>query len=469
MPVILTEDTNWTEVEVTDYDTGHIHEILEHILTVPNGEEEGIPPFFQSGYPFFMRGLTPYVVNELFRHGIHAEWRTRPRQLYNYDPRTVEFNRPLQDWVVDEMLKHRYGVIDIATRFGKSFVYLQWYYRAGRPRTIIFAPTADIAKQMRDDFRKVTGEPIGMVAKSVQKDLQWENLTICIENSLFQSRSDAVLKPEVIPYLQAAEARIRDECHKAGNRQWVVYREMENCIYSWGSSATPLVSIDYKDWSLIGWHGPKRVEITAQCAAQYGIISKVNAVWVPFHHYGEIMSDDFSEQYSASVVKNIERNQMIAWIARELNKRGKQGLIFVNYAEQGQRVAVNIPGSMVVASKLISQKQANEIKTWFNAGETQTVCCTKKWREGVTFKCDFAINAEAMQADHVTVQKLGRGLIPKEDGTPFLWIDINDFGVKMLRRWADKRRDCLDGEGWGQTTFMDLGAFQQALHSGQLI
>ncbi len=468
MPVTLVEDTNWTEVHVSSYDVGMIHAILTQILSVPpvNGEE--FPAFFESGHPYFLRGLTPFVVQELFRYGVHTEWVQRERQLNDYSPCTIEFGRPMQDWVVDEMLKHRYGVIDIATRFGKSFVYLQWYFRAGRPRTLIFAPTADIAKQMRDDFRTVTSEPIGMVAATVQKEHEWRNLTICIENSLFTGKAGGELKPEVIPYLAACEARIRDECHKAGTRQSVIYQYMTNCIYSWGSSATPLVGHNYKDWGLIGWHGPKRVEITAACAAAYGIIAKVNAIWLPFHHYGEIISDDFDEKYKAAVVQNHERNLMIAWLARELSATGKTGLIFVNYAEQGQRIAADIPGAYVVASKLISQKEADLIKKLFNSGDIKVVCCTKKWREGVTFKCDFAINAEAMKADHVTVQKLGRGLIPKEDGRPFLWVDIDDYGVKMLRRWADKRRDCLESEGWAQTTFMDDRGFSAALRSGQL-
>jgi superfamily II DNA or RNA helicase len=468
MPVTLVEDTNWTEVYVTDYPVSNIHAILESILSVPPVQDEEFPAFFQPGYPFFMRGLTPYVVQELFRYGIHTEWHQRPRALNNYSPCPVEFGRPLQNWVVDEMLKHRYGVIDIATRFGKSFVYLQWYFRAGRPRTLIFAPTADIAGQMREDFRKVTGEPIGMVAATVQKEPDWQNLTICIENSLFDGKSGGQIKPEFLPYLAACEGRIRDECHKAGNMQANAYMAMPNCIYSWGSSATPLVGHDYKDYGLIGWHGPKRVEITAACAAAYGLLAPVNAVWLPFRHDGEILSEDYDEKYKSSVVQNFRRNQMIAWMARELSEQGKTGLIFVNYSEQGQRIANDIPGSMVVASVLISQPEADLIKRQFNSGEIKVVCCTKKWREGVTFNCDFAINAEAMQADHVTVQKLGRGLMPRTDGRPFLWVDIDDYGVKMLRRWADKRRDCLDNEGWSQTNFMDPRAFQRALRSGEL-
>lgn len=467
MPVMLVEDTNWTEVHVTGYDVSLIHDIIERILTVAPDQDGEYPPFFQPGYPYFLRGLTPFVVQELFRYGVHTEWHQRPRQQNNYSPREVTFGRPLQDWVVDEMLKHRYGVIDIATRFGKSFVYLQWYFRAGRPRTLVFAPTADIAGQMREDWRTVTDEPIGVVAATVQKEHDWQNITICIENSLCEGKGGGV-KPEVIPYLAACEARIRDECHKAGDRQMLIYQYMPNCIWSWGSSATPLVGKEYKDYALIGWHGPKRVEVTAAAAAAHGIIAPVNAVWLPFFHHGELPTENFDDKYKSSIVQNRERNLMIAWLARQLTETGKQGLIFVNYSEQGQRIANDIPGCYVVASKLISQSEADHIKKLFNAGEISCVCCTKKWREGVTFQCDFAINAEAMQADHVTVQKLGRGLIPKADGRPFLWVDIDDFGVKMLRRWADKRRDCLDNEGWAQTTFMDDRGFSQALRSGQL-
>lgn len=464
MPVILEENTNFTNVYVTDQSSAGIHKLLENILTVRT--EEGEQAFYQPGYPFFLRGLTSFVAEQLHKHGVQVEWRALPRVLRSYEPAPADFGRHLQPWVVEQMLQHRYGILALATRFGKSYIYAQWWLRAGRPMTVIFVPTEAIARQMRDELASVLNEPVGIIGASVQKIPDWQRLTVCIENSLFDAAG--ALRPEHLPYLLACEARIRDECHKIGNRMIAVYMAMENCIFSWGGSATPLTDNALHNWMMIGWHGPLRVQIPANLAAQYGIVAPAQIAWVRYNHPKVIEDRSFDKVYHAQIVANNQRNELIAAIARELTSKGKQGLIFVNHAEHTQRLAFSIPNSMVVASSLVTPREAEIIKQQFNAGEVSCVVTTKKWREGVTFKCDFAINAEAMKADHVTVQKLGRGLIPKDSGKPLLWIDISDFGYHTFVKQAQARSECYDNEGWPQSYYANFAGFQQALWSGQV-
>lgn len=465
MPVILEEDTNFTNVYVTgDTGTG-VHKLLEHLLTVRD-EEGNDHKFYEPGYPYFLRGLTPYVSEQLHQRGVPVQWQAKPRALREPMPSEATFGRHLQPWVVDQMLPHKYGTLSLATRFGKSYIYAAWWLRAGRPMTVIFVPTEAIARQMREELAAVLKEPVGIIGASVQKIPDWQRLTVCIENSLFDQ--GGILRPEHLPYLAACEARIRDECHKIGNRMIAVYMAMPNCIYSWGGSATPLTDNPLHNWMMIGWHGPLRVQIPALLASQYGIIAPAQIAWIRYTHPKVLEQRSFDKMYVELIVSNHERNLLIGSIARELIERGKTGIIFVNHAAHTQFIASQIPKAMSVASSLVTPTEAEDIKRWFNAGEISCVVTTKKWREGVTFKCDFAINAEAMKADHVSIQKLGRGLIPKENGKPLLWIDIDDYGYHTFRNQARERAECYDSEGWPQQFFANINGFKQALWGGQL-
>ena len=276
MTVVLEENTIFTNVYLTDNSGAGVHRLLADILLLRT--PEGDHAFYEPGHPFFLRGFTQFVAEKLHRHGVAIQWRAHPRMLRAYDPRPAEFGRHLQPWVVEQMLPHRYGILALATRFGKSYIYAQWYLRAGRPMTVIFVPTEAIAKQMRDELAATLSEPVGIIGASVQKIPDWQNLTVCIENSLFDKQG--VLRPEHMPYLVAVEARIRDECHKIGNRMIAAYMAMENCIYSWGGSATPLTDDALHNWLMIGWHGPLRVQIPAHLASQYGIVAPAQIAWV---------------------------------------------------------------------------------------------------------------------------------------------------------------------------------------------
>jgi superfamily II DNA or RNA helicase len=459
MNVWLTERSNWTYVQSDN--ANWAWRWLNEALTVPTEADDPAMTCFDWEAGRFPRGFTPRIVHQLYQQGVQVHWGRDEMQLRNPDfrPPAGEL-RHFQSWAVEEMAKHEYGILDIATRFGKSYVYAGWYARMGRPMTLIIVPRAAIAQQMQEELSEWLGEPVGLVAGSVNPTPEWQNITVAIEQSLCDP--GGFVRREHIPYLQAVEARIRDECHILGELMVPLIQAMPWCKYAWAASATPFTEKPKQNYLMIGWHGDTRVRISSRFLADHGILAQVEAFFHRLHHPADLRTTDWDEIYKSQVVNNTDRNDLIAKIARYEMERGRNGLIFINHVKHGKNILEHVPGAVLVSSKELTQKQCNQIKADFNAGLAQCVIVTKKWREGVTLHADFAINAEGSKADHVTVQKLGRGLLPKESGAPLRWHDIDDSGIGSLNRHSRMRRDSLLREEWPVVRFPDFEAFVRA-------
>ncbi len=161
-------------------------------------------------------------------------------------------------------------------------------------------------------------------------------------------------------------------------------------------------------------------------------------------------------KYHNCIVVNERRNALVSDIARLEMQKGNTGIIFIEHVAQAERIQANIPGALIVASKLVSHKQAEEIKAAFNSGQVRCVICTKKWREGVTVNCDFGINAGGLRAEHIVVQKLGRGLLPKQDGAHFRWYDFYDQGEPTIFNQAQERMRAIDNQEWERSFYFTI-------------
>lgn len=426
-----------------------LYRLLTPYIPPDQMDEDFIPPgsSFEKSSGTFPRGFTAFVAYQMSSLGFRVH-QTRPQQPVrapDYRPPVGEL-RHLQAWAVDEMLKHDYGVLDIATRFGKSYTYAGWYARMGRPMTLILVPRAAIAQQMRDELEAWLGEPVGLIAGSVNPIPQWQNLTVAIELSLLEN--NGLIRQEHLPYLHCIEARIKDEAHIYSRAHGALVRAMPWCRWAWAGSATPFVNDPLKNWDLQAWYGDSRIRVSSKMLADRGILAPVEAHFHVCEHEPWAGGDNWDPLYKSEVVNHTARNSLIAEIARHELARGRTGVIFVNHVKQAKNLLPNIPGAKIVASKLLTRGQSENIKREFNSGETACVMVTKMWREGVTLYADFGINAEGGKADHVLVQKLGRGLLPKVSGAAFRWHDIWDRGQGTLHQHTRARVDSLTREEW---------------------
>jgi len=434
-------------VSASIYDRSSISLAAKQAVTAWNNEGRAFD-YFDSMNMTLLRGHTPRVVRALEAHGYSVSWEmTTPAQEKFIFGDPVGELRNLQEWGVGEMLKHYYGIISFGCRFGKSYTYAGWWCARGRPRTIIFAHTEKICSQMHEELSEWLGEPVGVVARTTGIKDNWQRLTIACDKSFFDKERQ--LLPDHKPYLLNTEAIIRDECHQFGELGGLIYDHCPNLIYSWGGSATPFKKQPEKDLLIEGYCGPLRAEAPAKILADHGIVAMLVCRWKRIYHR-PIIWDTWNVLRDNAIVHNFERNNEIAKICHHHRDQGLRGIVFVDRVPHGQNLEALLPGSVFVSSTTMSKAQRDDSLKKFNRGELHTVVTTKVWREGVTFYADYAINAEGGRADHVNIQKAGRPLMPRTDGTAVAWYDFIDHGIDKLYDHSVDRYDCMTNEGWEQ-------------------
>lgn len=364
----------------------------------------------------------------------------------NFEPNNNLKLVRLQPWALDVMAQHVRGVIQLPTRFGKSYLYAGWWLRMGRPKTVIFAPTSQICLQMSTELGAALGEPVGTVAESSGIVTNWQQLTIVSDKSLFDAKRG--LRREHESQLASVQAVIHDEAHKFSDLRELSHRFMSSLYWCFASSATPYTGDEYHDAILEGYTGPDILKAKAKDLAAYGYVASLTCRWIRLNKHVKGI-DDWQENYTRNVVENEERNRIIASICRQHTiNDGLRGIVFVDRVAHGEELLKLLPEARFVSSSVITNKESQAVLKQFNSGEIQLVIATKKWREGVTMYADFVVNAEAGKADHVTIQKAGRALMPRPDGSEVAWYDFLDEGEGRLNNQALSRLECMKTEGW---------------------
>lgn len=405
------------------------------------------------------RGLKDSLLDRLRQRGLGVRWHPDSRWPEHYDPTgwseiEAKLLNDSQRWAAQGMWQARDGIAHLPTRFGKSYCTAASWVGAGRPRAIIVVPRSAIARQLRDELTEFLGEQVGIVCNTIaEPDIQ--RLTVVSLKSVMTSdpwTGFPVAKPEFVHWLWGIEAVYVDEAHIAGDQMFGLHLATQNRIYQWAVTATPFVNDDLKDSSLVAFTGPIRLQMKARQAADLGLIAQLQVRWYDIYYPPTLnKASHAAEYYSEAVVENDFRNGMIAWIADHHLKHGDRVIIFVDRIAHGKKLAEMIPGAVANVGR-VSEKQKQKFQDDFNSGELTCVVVTKRWREGVTVAADVAINAEGLKSDHVQVQKMGRGLLPKDDGRPLLFYDFNDHDDATLERWASYRAKAFASEHWPQET-----------------
>jgi len=432
---------------------------IKEALTVYNKDGDPFTSFYPEGVhgiapPMsFLKGHTERLCTYLAGRGIGVEF--YPADLIEQRQSPPDFTPPvgelikLQPWAVENIVKHQYGIMSLCTRFGKSYVYAGMYVALGRPRTMMIAKTVTIAEQVSRELAKWLGEPVGVVSHTIGKTA-WHNFNVGIAKS-FYPRNSSEIRPEYRPLLGGLEMLIVDECHSFGSQIQSLYHHMPELIWSWGGSATPFTKEVEQQFLLEGYAGPVRIEAKAKLLSDYGYVAKLNVFWYRFKHSTPEPNAKYHDLITKHIVFDERRNQLIASIAYGEMDAGGQGIIFVDRVEHGKELCSLIPGSVFVSSTTMNRSTSNDTLRQFNNREIPVVITTKKWREGVTFRADYGINAEGANADHVTIQKVGRPLMPKEDLSAVRWYEIWDHGLQPFERWSQTRYACLRDEEWPQS------------------
>lgn len=247
---------------------------------------------------------------------------------------------------------------------------------------------------------------------------------------------------EVIALLESAVCFIGDEAHHSSSSTWYdTLMLCKNAIYRFGLTGT----VDKKDpinvMRLFGCMGDIVTKISNEYLIEKGFSAK------PTIHLQEVSTPKlprkitFQEAYEEGIVENVYRNMLIADKVKEKYEEGKGCLVIVNRKKHGENIQKlleerEVECEFTHGSFSDREKVLDDMKS----GKLKVLIATTILDEGVDVS---GINCLWMAAGGKSfrqlLQRVGRGLRRKEDGSGLEVYDYLDYTQEYLTKHTQER------------------------------
>ena len=210
--------------------------------------------------------------------------------------------------------------------------------------------------------------------------------------------------------------------------------------WSMGLSATPWRS-DNLQLKIFGSVGPLMSDIKVEDLVDGGYLAAPR--FYIFQAPSSVISrsEDWQTIYKTGIVKNEERNNIIAAAARKFQEENRTVFVSVTQIAHGRTIARLIPGSRFVSSA--TKTRSKDIEEFRN-GKYNCLVSTLL-REGSDIPAiDALIYASGMKSEVSTIQVIGRALRVKRDGGDAAIVDFHDSGHIFLAQHSNQRMNTYD-------------------------
>jgi superfamily II DNA or RNA helicase len=414
---------------------------------------DGYINFFAIENGKFLTGLLPEVTAFLRHKKIEYKVEDK-RTLTNFQYQNIDENflnhgdnaiilRDYQVELINQVVKHRRGVIFAPTSAGKSAVMIGILKTlpVGTP-ILVLQNRLSLAQQNFDEINKMGFENVGNVWGGSIKP-----------NIITVASVQSVAKIEKL--LPKIKVLIVDEIHDMMSKlPKVVYRRLKQADIRVAVSATPFKfggKDNVQKFSVRGYFGPvlkvKSSETGILTTAELqnrGILSKSNCVFYPIREPA-IPHDIYIDAVTRGIAESIYFHKLVTRLAKL--QKGRT-LILVDRIAHGDTLHSLLPNSLWVQGKDDSETRKSVIKK-LQKSTTDVVCIATQqiFNTGVNVFVHNLINAAGGQADHLIIQRMGRGLRTAEDKDGLDYYDfvfeINDY----LQEHSNKRIKILTKEG----------------------
>ena len=424
---------------------------------------DGYIQFFNQDTGKFLTGLLPEVC-ALLKH-FNVEYKVEDKRLktaFSYKeidknflnqwlPSTNSVGDPLtkmelydyQVEMINQAIKHRRGVIYAPTSAGKSLVMLGILKTiAPNTPTLVLQNRASLAQQNYDEFIKWGLPNVGCLwGGSVKPNL----ITVATVQSV--SKMEKVLSK--------IKVLIVDEIHDMMSAlPKAVYRRLKSADVRIAVSATPFKfggSDSVQKFHVRGFFGPilkvKSTEsgiLTTSELQNRGILAASKCIFYPIRE-PKIPHDIYIDAVTRGIAESFYFHDVVTRLAK---KQKGRTLILVDRIAHGDALHNLLPGSLWVRGKDNQQTRKSVIKELQKAKDDMIAIATQQiFNTGINVHPNNLINAASGQADHMIIQRMGRGLRTAEDKDRLNYFDfvfeINDY----LYEHSQKRIDILKKEG----------------------
>jgi superfamily II DNA or RNA helicase len=380
----------------------------------------------RSQTPFRFHGIDDQFLNEWLPPG------GTPITLYDYQ---VE--------LINQVIKHRRGVIFAPTSAGKTNIMLGILKAlpTGTPM-LVLQNRVSLAQQNYDELQKWGFPNVGTL---------WGGA--CKPNIITVASVQSVGKIEKL--LPKFRVLIVDEIHDMmSNLPKAVYKRMKMADIRVAVSATPF-KFGGKDsvqkFYVRGFFGAilkvksaKGGVLTTSELQERGILSDSKCVFYPIRE-PQIPHDIYIDAVTRGIAESYYFHKIVTRLAKL--QKGRT-LILVDRIAHGDALHSLLPGSLWVQGKDNLATRKGVIKELQKAqGDVIAIATQQIFNTGVNVFVHNLINAAGGQADHLIIQRMGRGLRTATDKKGLNYYDflfeINDY----LEEHSNKRIKILKEEG----------------------
>ena len=418
---------------------------------------DGYIPFFQIENGKFLTGLLPEVCAVLKHFDIPyliEDLREKTNFIYpSIDENFLNQWLPagmdpiyLHDYQVDtinQVIKHRRGIIFSPTGSGKTFMMLG--ILKGIPEntpTLVLQNRVSLAQQNYDEITNWGLKNVGTLwGKNIKPDI----ITVASVQSISKMEKE----------LSKIKALIVDEVHDMmSDLPKKVYKLLRNCDVRVGVSATPDKNAGENKvhkFYIRGFFGPilkiKSAQggiLTTAALQDRGILSESDCIFYPIRE-PSIPYEIYIDAVTRGIAENYYFHKVVTRLAKQQQGRT---LILVERIAHGDSLHNLLPGSLWVQGKDDLETRKDVIRQLSTRQDNCIAIATQQiFNTGVNFKCHAIINAAGGKADHMIIQRMGRGLRLANDKTILKYYDfifeINDY----LLKHSKKRVKILTKEG----------------------
>jgi len=405
---------------------------------------DGYIDFFNKTSGKFLTGLLPEVILVIKHHNLKISYndkRTKTKfAVESIDKDYLKFKNPsleLHDYQVDfvnQIIKHKRGVIYAPTSAGKSFIMVS-IIKSLPPNTpiLVLQNRVGLASQ---NYEEIKGWDIPNVGCLWGKEVHPNIITVASVQSISKIEN-------ILPKIKVV---IVDEIHdmmSSGPKS--VYKKLKGADIRVALSATPF-KFGEKDkvqkYGVKGFFGPvlktNSVEsgiLTTKELQNRGILSTSKGYFIPVRS-PDLPHDIYIDAVTRGIAENNEFHDMVKEIA--IRQKGRT-LILVDRIAHGDTLHKMIPDSLWVQGKDDSATRKFVIKELQQSKENLIAIATQQiFNTGINVFLHQLINAAGGQADHQIIQRMGRGLrisSDKEDLKYFDFIfDINPYLLEHSKK-----------------------------------
>jgi len=421
---------------------------------------DGFTDFFKKESGRFLTGLLPEIMFALKLWNVELNIIDERNQIkFQYDKIEADF---LQQWqpsgatkfnlydyqvdIVNQLLKYNRGIVSAATGGGKTEIMIA-ILKTLPPNTptLILANKKSLVEQNYERLEEWGFQNFGRL---YDKYLEPNVFTCATVQSLHKIE-------KLLPHIKCL---IVDEIHDMMSKTpKAFYNKLKNCSVRVAVSAT-WEKFGGRDksqrYSVKGYFG--RVLETDSEVAENGVVktallqkrgtlSGSNCTFYPIRE-PELPHDVYLDAVTNGIANNFHFHEVVSKLAKKCTGRT---LILVERIDHGDILQKIMPNALWVAGKddLETRKEVIEKLQKTSDGNVVAIATQGIFNAGINVKIHNLINAAGGQAEHIIIQRMGRGLRTAGDKDVLNYYDfvfeINDY----LLKHSNKRIKILKKEG----------------------